>query len=223
LPWSPSNAEIVATVCEGLLGTYVRKGSALHFEGPRPGPGWHRHDQRPRTLAVLRPTGAERVVVYRRRWRLAGTTRTHQDRCPDEVGGLHVIVVVLLLKLWSWLSATRGLYHYDEIVPALRKYGCERTVQRWLARMLPRALPLHRAIVDAVIERSEPRPVEQLFPGGLSPPDTLLRRRWLDPAGISTVWQGLAWLFGGAIKLGVSTTALLAEVRRRTPDLTFTS
>jgi len=223
VPWLPSPTEIRATVGGGLIGTYSLSGEAVRFEGPRPGPGWHRNDWRPRKLLVLRPTGPERLLVYRRRWRLAGTTRTHQDRCPDEVGALHVVAVVLCLKLWSWLSGTRGLHHYDEVVPALRKYGCERTVQRWLARMLPHALAFEHAVIEAVIERSEPRPVEQLFPGGLSPPDTLLRRQWLDPARTSTLWQGLAWLLGGAIKLGMSTTALLAEVRRRTPHLTFTS
>lgn len=161
--------------------------------------------------------------MLRRRWRFGRSGRTHQDRCPDEVGRLHVVLLVLLLKLWGWLSSKKGLLHREEVVPALAKHGCERTMVRWLSRALPWALDVERAVVGAVIERSEPRPVEQLFPRGLSPPDTLLRRPWLDPARISTLWQGLAWLLGGAIKLGMSTTALLAEVRRRTPDLTFTS
>jgi hypothetical protein len=224
----PSARDIVENLGSGLLGAYTVNRDSWSFEGRRPGPAWHRHGRRSRRLIVVLPAGVKGVAVklvtvYRQRWRLAGTNQTIQDRSPDEVGQLHVVVLVLLLKLWSYLSSARGLLHYEEVVPALLKHGCERTIQRWLKRIGPSVLAFEQAVVQAAIERSEPRPVEQLFPGGLSPPDTLMRRHWLDPARTSTLWQGLAWTFGGAIKLGVSTTALLAEVRRRTPDLTLTS
>lgn len=233
MPWSPSAADLRWNEGFGLIGAYKRDGGLLGFEGPRPGPGWHRHDMRPRTFLVVSfvadPAASlprvrlVRTVVMRRRWRLGGTTQTRQDRCPDEVGSLQVVLLVLLLKLWAWLDAGCGLLRREEVAPALAMHGCDRTVQRWLARVRPHALTFQRAVVAALIERCEPRPVEQLFPGGLPPPDALVRRRWSDPAGTSTLWQGLAWLFAGARELDVSITALLAEVHGRTPDLTFTS
>ena len=220
MSWLPI-ALIVKSLGGGLIGEYAQDGDVWRHEGPRPGPGWHRNDWRPRLLFVWTSTGLVRRVLLRRRWRLAGTNRTHQDRSADEIGGVRAALLVVLIKLWAHLSKS-GLPY--EMLPALTTSGSARTLRRWLQRCLRQAAVFQQAVIRAAIERNEPRPVEQLFPGGLSPPDALLRHRnWHDPVGISTLWQGLAWLFGGAIKLGVSTTALLAEVRRRTPDLTFTS
>lgn len=64
------------------------------------------------------------------------------------------------------------------------------------------------------MERSEPRPKEMLFKGGLSPP-FLTRRGWRDPDRTSNLYRGLAMLIVGAKTLSMETTPLLAEVRGR--------
>jgi hypothetical protein len=120
-----------------------------------------------------------------------------------------------MLKLWAWLTSDVGLCHYDEVSVGLKKHGSHRSVQRWLARALPHALKIQQHIREAIIERSEPRPMEQMFPRGLSPPEGLLRRRWQDPHAVVTLWRGLALLLGGASRLDVPTTVLLAEARGR--------
>jgi len=120
----------------------------------------------------------------------------------------------VLVRLWSWLSSTRGLAHYEEVVPSLQ-LASRRTVQRWLHRLLPAADRLQVALRTTVIERSEPQPLEKLFPTGLSPPERTRCRWWKDPEATYSLATGLAFLFGGAVALEISATVLLAEVRKR--------
>jgi hypothetical protein len=167
-----------------------------------------------REVVVVGERGVEYRIIARRRWRRTGTTTTHLDRTPDEVGRVHVVLLVVLVKLWSWLSSDRGVQLYDEVVPALEGHGCRRTVQRWFQRLLPAGMAVQQALRTAVVERSEPQPVERLFPGGLSPPAAIRRRRWKDPDATYSLATGLAFLFDGARALSTSATALLAEAQQ---------
>lgn len=122
---------------------------------------------------------------------------------------------MVFLKVLAWLNATVGLHRYDELIPALEAAGSRRTVQRWVARLLAEADRWQGALRIAVIERSEPRPVERLFPSGLSPPESLRRRRWQKPQAIYSLWTGLSFLVQSAVAMKCSITALLVEARRR--------
>jgi hypothetical protein len=57
--------------------------------------------------------------------------------------------------------------------------------------------------------------MEQLFPRGVPPPEELRRRHWPEPASVSSFWQALAFLIGGAVALNVNPPVLLAEARGR--------
>jgi hypothetical protein len=156
--------------------------------------------------------------VYRRRWRLYRTTKTRQDHAPDEIDGLRAVAFVILLRLWSRLSSIRSLHHHDEVVPALERTHSRRTVERWLHRLLPAGLRLQQALRTTLIERHEPRAIEKLFPGGLSPPGRLRSGWWKDPPATYSLATALAFLFGGAVALDhdtISATVLLLEARRR--------
>jgi hypothetical protein len=154
-------------------------------------------------------------VILRRRWRLRGTTQTRQDHCPDEVLGTRGSLLVLTVKLWTWLSSGRGVQTYDEAVDDLEQVGARRTVQRWLRGLAPRGLLLQQALRTAVIERLEPKPVEDLFPGGVSPPWSVGCRRWKAPDEVYSLATALTFLFAGAVVLGTTATVLLAEAHRR--------
>ncbi len=187
----------------------------LFYEGPRPGPGWHRHDWRFRRFRLVDDHVVRHVVVARRRWRMAGSTTTRQDRTPDEVGGVGVVLLAVLLKLAGWVLSGVGLHVYDEGRPALEAVGSRRTLQRWLHRLLPDAARVQGALRTAVIERSEPQPVERLFPGGVSPPVAIRCRRWKDPEAVYRLAIGLVFLVEGAVALSTSATVLLAEALKR--------
>jgi hypothetical protein len=185
----------------------------LGFNGERPGPGWHAHGCFPRRLWMLEDGRLVRRRLWKRRWRDPRTGGTVHSRPPDDAAQVWSCTLVVLLKLWAWLDGSLLAGH--EVVPELAAHGGFRTVQRWGRRAAARAAEVLHYIRLSVIERSEPRPVEHLFPSGLAPPDRLLRRRWRQPHETKRLWQALAWLFAGAIALSTPASLLLAEARGR--------
>ena len=201
-------------------GVYGHRGEDLTYEGARPGAGWHRHGSFRRRLLTVIGGHLRRVWLLKQRWREVATGRTCHSRPPDDLPWLHFCTLVVALKLWSWLDGGRGVQKAPAVVEDVHDRPCPRTVQRWLTRALPHAMGIQQAIRLAVIERSEPRPVETLFPGGLSPPEALLRRRWRDPPALDKLWRALALLMGGALGLSVPAAVLLAEARGRWDETT---
>jgi hypothetical protein len=192
-----------------------RTGGDLQFDGVRPAEGWHGHGYFPRWLWVLARGRLQRMRIWKHRWRPRRGGPTCHSRPPDELAGLGFCSLVVVLKLWSWLDGGRGVHQSQQVLGDLEMRGDPRTVQRWLRQLLPDAMVIQQAVRLAVIERCEPRPLEQLFPTGLSPPSRLVRRPWRDPSGIDKLWRALALLLGGAIRLDVQVALLLAEARRR--------
>jgi hypothetical protein len=160
------------------------------------------------------------VWLQKQRWLDASTGRTCHSRPPDDVPWLHFCTLVIALKLWSWLDGGRGVATAPSVVLDEQDRPCPRTVQRWLARARPHAMEIQQAVRLAIIERSEPRPVETLFPGGLSPPGHVVRRPWRDPPALDKLWRALAMLLGGALGLCIPAAVLLAEARGRWDETT---
>lgn len=206
----------------GLIaaGVYRWRGEALEYVGERPGSGWHVHGWCSRWIEVLVGGEVQRVRLRKSRWRLGRKGRTCHSRPPDERAFIGLSSLLVVIKLYSWLNNQSGLYSRSPAKDVVGITTTPRTILRWLRRALPGAMAIQQAIREAVIERCEPRPIEQLFSSGLSPPDGLLRRRWKDAASTLTLWRGFALLFGAAIELEINPALILAEARgrMRNPD-----
>jgi hypothetical protein len=197
-------------------GYRIRPSGDLELLGERPGPEWHIHGWMERWLYVLVDGELQRRRLFKRRWLQPDEKRTQHSRPSDEFGAIQFCGVVVAVMLWAWLDGYTGLHRSTPAVADL----CDgrpstRTVQRWLRAALPHADEFQQRIRRALIERCEPRPIEELFPRGLSPPEGLTRRRWQAPQRVTSLWRALAILFVGAIRLELSTTVLLAEARGR--------
>ena len=219
----PTFAELHAQSWLSLFlvgGGYRRRGSDLQFDGDRPGPGWVGHGYFSRWLEVLGPRGVERLRLWKRRWLCKQSGQTRHSRPPDELGRLSVCSLTFVLVLFSSLVAQGGAAKHEAVAPGLEPAKSRRTRQRWLSRASGCALDSQQAIRLAIIERSEPRPMERLFPAGLSPPEQLGRRPWRDPQAVTILWRGLAMFFTAAVRLKVPAPILLAEAQRRsaTPE-----
>ncbi len=196
-------------------GYVVGDDGVLEYAGERPGEGWHVHGWFERWLWILVGGVPERRRLRKRRWLCVSTGSTCHSRPPEEWGSAYFCWLFIVLKLWPWLNGDVGLHNAAEVSHALDDHGCSRTVQRWLRRACDQALEIQQAIRRALIERCEPRPVEHFFPRGLSPPESLTRRRWKEPELVASLHRALTMLFTGAVELGTPATALLAEARGR--------
>lgn len=218
-PQSPTDEQIAEASSNSLVlvggGYVVTEDGQLEYAGERPGRGWHGHGWFERWLWILVDGVPQRQRLRKHRWILVGTTTTMHSRPPDEWGAVHFCLLIVLLKLWPWLSGSDGLHNTSDLSHKLAERPSTRTMQRWLERLCAQSMELQQAIRSALIERCEPRPVEQLFPRGLSPPESLTRRRWKEPEPVSQLHRALTMLFAGAVKLSIPTAALLAEARRR--------
>jgi hypothetical protein len=214
--------DLVSSALFVSAGLFVKRpdGSFL-FAGSRPDEGhWHGNGYFARFVWVLRGSTPVRVKLSKHRWRKVGTSSTCHSRPPEEALSLAACSTIVLLLIWAWLDSPLGLDHKDrhEVIAGLEQCGSRRTMQRRLHRLLPHALDIQQALRRAVLERCEPRPVEMIFEGGLSPPKVLMRRRWKDPSAVEVLWRALAILLRGALVLDVPIAHLLAEARGRWDD-----
>jgi len=191
-----------------------RSDGSIEYRGERPDTQWEGHGYFSRTLWMLNDGQPIKVTVWKRRWRLKGTNKTCHSRPPDDLS-VRSCSLIVVLSLWSWLSSDKGLHNHQPVLVGLDLCYSNRTQQRWMNRALTRALEAQQATRRAVQERCEPRPVETLFEGGLSPPKGLTHRQWKDPTAATYLWRAFAILFSGALELDVNVALLLAEARRR--------
>ena len=202
-----------------LVGIYAPLGNGRYvYYGERPGAGWHGHGYCEKTLTMLVGGAPVKVRLLKHRWRLTGTNETVHSRPPDDPALLRFCTLIVFLRVWAWVSSPVGFHRRREIHEGLESgCGSDRTVQRWAARAMSEALEIQQAVRLSIIEESEPRPVESLFEGGLSPPDAVMKRRWHYPADVETLWRAYAMLLVACGKLARHASCLLAGARRRWP------
>ena len=202
-----------------LAGIYAPLGSGGYvYHGERPGADWHGHGYCRKTLTMLVDGAPVAVRLRKHRWRLAGTTTTCHSRPPDDPALIRFCTLIVFLRVWSWVGSTVGFHKRSEVHEGLESgCGSDRTVQRWTARAIEDAMEIQQAIRLSVMEESEPRPVESLFQGGLSPPDAVMKRRWRSPSDVETLWRAYAMLLVASKELARHASYLLAGARRRWP------
>lgn len=202
----------------------------LYFDGERPveedgtdrdssAKRWHGHGYFSKWLVMLVDGEPVSVEIFKHRWLHSESGVTVHSRPDDDPVLVRFCTLIVFLRVWAVVRADCGFHHRSEVFESLESHcGSDRTVQRWLAKIMEKGKLFHQAIRLAIIERSEPRPVERLFDGGLSPPHDVSRKRWKSPTCIGTLYQGFAMLFVAARELALHVSDLLAGARRRMPN-----
>lgn len=200
-------------LCAGIY--KQRPDGDWQYPGQRPGVDWHGHGYCSKKLTVLQDGRPVQIRVYKHRWILDGTNSTVHSRAEDDLPLIRYCTLIIFLRLWAWANATVGFHHRHEELEDLLYAGSDRTVQRWMQRAQIFALDTQQAIRLCVLERSEPRPMERLFAGGLSPPKGYMIDRCKNPSAAETLWRAFAMLLGATRAFGVNASILLAEAKRR--------
>jgi hypothetical protein len=192
--------------------TYRRRpDGSLQFNGTRPGPGWHAHGYCLKHLLFWERMRLVLRRVYKRRWLHVESGRTCHSRPPDDPPYVRVSTPLILLMLSMYMALAVGC-DASAVVDECRS---PQTFQRWCTRARRVATPLQQAIRHTLIEFCEPRPVESLFEGGLSPPWVAQPSRHPEPSPDVTLCGGLWMALIGAVRLVIPLSSLLAEARRR--------
>jgi hypothetical protein len=202
-----------------LGGIYTSYGNGEYvYFGERPGVDWYGHGYCHKMLTMLVDGKPVRVLLHKHRWLDTITGRTCHSRPADDPVLLRFCTLILFLRVWGWVSSAVGFHKRREVYEELESgCGSDRTVQRWTSRAMKESMEIQQAIRLSIIEESEPRPVESLFEGGLSPPDAVIKRRWRYPSNVETLWRAYTMLLVSSKKLARHASYLLAGARRRWP------
>ena len=103
---------------------------------------------------------------------------------------------------------------YNCIPQELDKATAPRTLARYLKRAKAVCMETQQAIREVLIEIKEPRPWDESFAEGLSPPGKLIKRH-RDPSAVSVLWRALAMLLTGSEALSTAPCLLMARARSK--------
>jgi len=156
---------------------------------------------------------ALRVVrVWKHRWLCLCCGRTMNTGPPDVLPYIPLCTLVIVMLLWGYLNGETGTH--NAFPKELEHSVGARTLARYLKRAKALCLNTQQAIREVLIEQKEPRPWEECFHSGLSPPPSLTKRhREPSPAGM--LWRALSMLLYGSKTLSASPCLLMARAREK--------
>ncbi len=118
--------------------------------------------------------------------------------------------LVIAVLLWAYFQNESG--YYNQCDHWLDKAAAPRTLARYLKRAKAVSKTTQQAIRQVLIERSEPRPWDQGFAHGLSPPGWLINKH-RDAPSTGILWRALAMLNIGANNLQIAPCLLMARAK----------
>lgn len=174
---------------------------------------FHAHGRFKRGLITVKDRVLRLIAVWRQRWLCLECGRTMSNGTPDVIAHVPNCTLVVSALLWCYLVSGKGLV--KAIPEPLEPAADRRTLARYLMRAKAVADTTQQAIREVWIAIKEPRPWDEGFAYGLSPPQRLLRQhRAPDQAG--SLWRALAMLDKCAKELCVNPCLLMARAKIRT-------
>lgn len=173
---------------------------------------FHAHGRYRRWVKTLREFALTSVRVWRHRWLCLCCGRTMSTGPPDVLPYAPLCTLLIVALLWSYLDGKRGIH--NAIPPQLDHAASPRTLARYLKRAKALSLKTQQVIREVLIEQKEPRPWEECFQGGLSPPPGLVQRH-REPSPAAKLWRALSMLLQGSQALAASPCLLMARARQK--------
>jgi len=152
------------------------------------------------------------VRVWKHRWLCLCCGRTMNTGPPDVLPHIPLCTLVIVVLLWGYLNGEKGTH--NAFPSELEHSVGARTLARYLKRAEALCLKTQQAIREVLIEQKEPRPWEECFQDGLSPPPSLCKRH-REPSPATKLWRALAMLLQGSKTLSASPCLLMARAREK--------
>jgi hypothetical protein len=173
---------------------------------------FHAHGRYRRWVKTMKEFALTSVRVWRHRWLCLCCGRTMSTGPPDVLPYIPLCTLVIMALLWTYLDGGKGIY--NAVPSELDRAAAPRTLARYLKRAKALCLKTQQAIREVLIEQKEPRPWEECFQSGLSPPASLIKRH-REPSPSSMLWRTLAMLLQGSQTLAASPCLLMARAREK--------
>jgi transposase-like protein len=174
---------------------------------------YHAHGSFSRWLKTIAGASFIRIRLFKPRFLCLSCGHTFSLSPPETIPYQRVCVVTMVAFLWCYLAAAGGLHNCLD--PELSEHVSVRNLARHVKRAKRHALDTQQAIREVVVETIEPRPMEELFPGGLDPPETLRRKQCCEPEESSILWRALHLVRSASTTLTCDPRALLAWANQR--------
>jgi hypothetical protein len=169
---------------------------------------FHAHGRYRRWVKTMKEFALVSVRVWRHRWLCLCCGSTMSTGPPDVLPHIPLCTLVIVLLLWSYLDGGKGTH--NAFPEELEHSVGARTLARYLKRAKALSLNTQQAIREVLIEQKEPRPWEECFQGGLSPPPGLVHRH-REPSPAAKLWRAFSMLLQGSQALSVSPCLLMAR------------
>lgn len=208
---------------EGLVfdsGRFIFRDGTYFFESKRPqdcsfcsSSKFHSHGHYERNLLTIQSEELKTVLLWNRRWYCVACGHTTSITPPGLIKRYHACILVIVLILWCYLSSEWGFERCSS--PPLYGIAYGKKISRYLSKAKEVSLYTQQYIREVVIERTEPGLWENLFPDGLSPPESMIQRQRRNPSPVVILWRAFAMLFHGSATLGEPCCLLLARAQER--------
>jgi len=173
---------------------------------------FHAHGRYKRWVKTMKDFALTLVRVWKHRWLCLCCGRTMNTGPPDVLPHIPLCTLVIVALLWGYLDGEKGIH--NAFPSELEHTVGARTLARYLKRAKALCLKTQQAIREVLIEQKEPRPWEECFRSGLSPPPSLYKRH-REPSSAAKLWRALAMLLQGSQALSASPCLLMARAREK--------
>jgi hypothetical protein len=173
---------------------------------------FHAHGRYKRWVKTMKGFALTLVRIWKHRWVCLCCGRTMNTGPPDVLPYIPLCTLVIVMLLWGYLNGETGTH--NAFPKELEHSVGARTLARYLKRAKALCLKTQQAIREVLIEQKEPRPWEECFQRGLSPPPSLTKRH-REPSPAAKLWRALSMLLQGSKTLSASPCLLMARAREK--------
>ena len=174
---------------------------------------YHAHGSFLRWLKSYIEGRIKRIRIRKPRYMCLMCGHTFSLHPPEGIPYKPTCNILIVIFLWSYLISNMGMHNC--LPGELCDEVSARSVARYLKSAKGIAVETQQFIGEVLIKKMEPRPVEDLFSGGLDPPESLLQRQQNEPEKASILWQALYMLQKGAKALSIDPRTLLARANQK--------
>ena len=173
---------------------------------------FHAHGRYRRWLITLSTWALRRIRIWKHRWLCLCCGRTMSTGPPDVLPYMRLCTLVIVALLWTYLDGHSGMH---TCIPQELEGAAEpRTLARHLRRAKAVCLETQQVIREVLLEIKEPRPWDECFAEGLSPPERLTKRH-REPSPVTILWRALAMLLIGSETLSTVPCLLMARAQAK--------